>query len=97
MNLPGPVQSFCKEVVAWKTLRHPNVLPLLGVTMTDTQFVMVSEWMGNGNINAFVKAHTNVNRLELVRFSFRPLSSLDLDDCMVAVARRSHQGFDLYA
>ncbi|KAF9643195.1 kinase-like protein [Thelephora ganbajun] len=60
-------RRFCKEVVAWKALRHPNVLPLIGVTMTERQFVMVSEWMKNGNINTFVKAHTDVNRLELLR------------------------------
>ena len=50
----------------WKTLRHPNVLPLIGVTMSETQFVMVSDWMVNGNINDFVKAHPDANRLELV-------------------------------
>ena len=50
----------------WKTLRHPNVLPLLGVTMTGTRFVMVSEWMKNGHINEFVKANINVDRLGLV-------------------------------
>ena len=52
--------------MTWETLRHPNVLSLLGVTMGDEQFAMVSEWMANGNINEFVKAHRNVNRLELV-------------------------------
>ena len=50
----------------WKALRHPNVLPLVGVTMVGRRFVMVSEWMENGNINAFVKAHSDVNRVELV-------------------------------
>ena len=50
----------------WGTLRHPNVLPLFGVTMAENRFVMVSEWMENGNINEFVKAHTDVNRLGLV-------------------------------
>jgi len=66
----APIQRFCKEVVTWKALRHPNVLPLLGVTMTGSRFVMVSEWMENGNINEFLKAHTDANRLELVCFSF---------------------------
>ncbi|KAF9646909.1 kinase-like protein [Thelephora ganbajun] len=66
MNRPCLIQRFCKEVVIWKTLHHPNVLPLIGVTMTEKQFVMVSEWMENGNINMYVKAHTNVNRLELL-------------------------------
>jgi len=50
----------------WKILRHPNVLPLLGVTMSDDYFASVSEWMPNGNINEFVKAHRDVNRFELV-------------------------------
>ena len=52
----------------WSTLCHPNVLPLLGVMMTDTQFSMVSEWMVNGNISGFVKVHPDVDRLELVSF-----------------------------
>jgi hypothetical protein len=56
--------------VTWKTLRHPNVLPLIGVTMSETQFAMISDWMENGNINEFVKAHPGANRLELVGISF---------------------------
>ena len=35
--------------------------------MTKNQFVMVSEWMENGNINQFVKAHADADRLKLVR------------------------------
>jgi serine/threonine protein kinase len=61
-------QRFCKEAVTWRSLRHPNVLPLLGVTMSGKVFAMVSEWMANGNINEFVKAHGDVNRFELVGF-----------------------------
>jgi len=65
------MQRFCKEVMTWKTLRHPNVLPLIGVMMSETQFAMISDWMVNGNINDFVKAHPDANRLELVSSSFR--------------------------
>ena len=57
---------FCKEVVTWNALHHPNVLPLLGVTMGSPRFAMVSEWMANGNINEFVKANKDTNRFELV-------------------------------
>ena len=61
----------------WRSLQHPNVLPLVGVTITETQFAMVSEWMVNGNINDFVKAHPDANRLGLVSFLSKvPLSSL---------------------
>ena len=64
----SPVQRFCKEVVTWKTLRHPNILPLIGVSMSKIQFAMVSDWMENGNINDFVKAHPNADRIELVNY-----------------------------
>jgi serine/threonine protein kinase len=65
----------------WKTLRHPNVLPLLGVTVTENRLVMVSEWMDNGNINEFTAVDTNADRLELVRFflPFEVLTSLMTD------------------
>ena len=50
----------------WRSLRHPNILPLLGATMSETRLVMASEWMTNGNVNEFVKAHVDADRLELV-------------------------------
>ena len=37
--------------------------------MSDTQFAMVSDWMVNGNINDFVNAYPDANRLELVGLS----------------------------
>ena len=55
------------------TLRHPNILPLLGVTMSENRFVMVSEWMAKGNINDFVKADPDTDRFGLVCFSFEVL------------------------
>ena len=36
--------------------------------MGSSQFAMVSEWMANGNINEFIKAHRDANRFELVSF-----------------------------
>ncbi|KAF9646793.1 kinase-like protein [Thelephora ganbajun] len=65
-DLQTVIRRFCKEFVTWKALRHPNLLPLLGVRMTETEFVMVSEWMSNGNINQFVTAHQEANRFELL-------------------------------
>ncbi|KAF9790630.1 kinase-like domain-containing protein [Thelephora terrestris] len=65
-DLRKVVGRFCKEVVLWRFLRHPNILPLLGVLMSDTRFAMVSHWMPNGNINEHVKAHPGLDRLELL-------------------------------
>lgn len=56
--------------MTWKTLRHQNVLPLLGVTMDNNKFAMASEWMVNGNIIQFVKMRWDVNRFELVGFFY---------------------------
>lgn len=66
--------------MAWKALHHPNVLPLLGVIMTENRLAMVSEWMTNGNINQFVMAHQDANRFELVSSPFRLLSSFPVVD-----------------
>ena len=60
--------------MAWKALRHPNVLPLLGATMAEGRFVMVSDWMVNGNIKEFVQSNADADRLKLVRFSSRVLT-----------------------
>ena len=51
----------------WRFLRHSNVLPLMGALMSGNWFAMVSEWMPNGNINQYIKARPEVNRLRLVR------------------------------
>jgi len=61
-------QRFCREVVVWRALNHPNVLPLLGVTVAEDQLVVVSEWMVGGNIVEFVKVNVNADRLKLVSF-----------------------------
>jgi len=55
----------------WKSLRHPNVLPLIGVTTSETRFAMISDWMAGGDINSYVKTHPDANRLGLVGVPFK--------------------------
>jgi len=78
----------------WRSLRHPNILPLLGVTMNETQLVMASEWMMNGNINEFMKAHADADRLGLVstKFSIRPHILFDHRSTLIAERRRWGRG-----
>lgn len=54
----------------WKNLSHPNVLNLIGVpdTLQDGRFSMVSDWMANGNIMAYVRANSG-NHLKLVGYN----------------------------
>ena len=77
----------------WGTLRHPNVLPVVGATMTSNQFMVVSEWMENGNINMFVEAHPDANRMKLVCLSFI-FTRHGL--YVITVACRRRQGVGLY-
>ena len=60
------MQKFCREAVAWGYLKHANILPLLGVTLAEGRFAMVSEWMDNGNITDFIERNPKANRTELV-------------------------------
>jgi hypothetical protein len=66
--------------------------------MSENQFAMVSKWMPNGNINEFVRKHSDANRFELVSFSFRfPSSPPLVDDYVISVVRRCHKRPDFYA
>jgi len=63
-----PSQQFCREVILWNTLAHPNILKLTGVLgdMDKGEFITISELMAHGTIMEFIKKNP-VNRLELVR------------------------------
>ena len=60
-------QSFFEEAVIQKRLRHPSIVPFVGVT-TDP-FQVISEWMPNGNITGFIKKNPDANRISLVSHS----------------------------
>jgi len=45
--------------------------------MTESRFVMVSEWMSKGNINEFLVKEADVDRLGLVRL-FRCIINFSL-------------------
>lgn len=64
------MQGFCKEVVIWKNLSHPNILPFIGAAMVTEpnheKYEIVSEFMENGNIRSFIGQNAGANRLELV-------------------------------
>ena len=59
-------QRFCKEAVIWRHLRHPNILPLIGVAVGHERCLMVSNWMENGTINKFIEKNRDANRMNLV-------------------------------
>ena len=52
----------------WKRLTHPNILSLLGITITPLQ--LISNWMLGGDLPGFIKKHPDADRLKLVRPSY---------------------------
>ena len=63
-------QRLFQEIVIWRRLSHPNVLPVLGVSPKLFPLCVVTEWMVDGNIMDFTAKHPEVNRLRLVRSVF---------------------------
>ena len=66
MGAHNRLQRLCKEVLLWKRLNHPNVLPFYGASMSDNRFCMVSPWMDSGNIIGYSRKNPEANRLRLV-------------------------------
>lgn len=58
------LKAFCQEAVMWKRLADPNILPLLGVTLTPLQ--LISDWMPGGDLPEYIKKHPDADRLDLV-------------------------------
>ena len=55
---------FCKEAVMWKSLKHPNILPLLGATISPSQ--LVSALMPAGDLSKYLQKNPDTNRIGLV-------------------------------
>jgi len=48
----------------WKRLKHPNIVPLLGITITS--FQLISNWMSGGSLPEYIKKHSDADRIRLV-------------------------------
>ena len=89
------VQMFCREVITWKHLSHPNILPLLGVSIsTDTLCLRIlTLWIVNGNVMQYARSNPVANRLQLV--SPLTISSLFISCSSRIIAFQGHVWRDL--
>ena len=55
----------------WKRLTHPNIVHLLGVTLTPLQ--LISDWMSGGDLPEYIEKYPDADRLGLV--GVRPVIS----------------------
>ncbi|KAF9068273.1 kinase-like domain-containing protein [Rhodocollybia butyracea] len=51
------LKALSKEVLLWRQLNHPNILPFLGVNteMFSPSFCIISPWMFNGDIISYAQ------------------------------------------
>ena len=60
-------QKLYGELVLWRRLQHPNIVPVLGVTTeTPLSFEIVCGWMENGSITEYMDEHPQVDCIDLV-------------------------------
>lgn len=63
-------QAYSREAILWSHQAHPNLLPFYGIYHLDDEhgrICLVSPWMDNGDINAYLTEKPHVNRLLLVQ------------------------------
>ena len=58
-------QAFCQEAAIWKRVVHPNVVPLLGITISP-RLQLISDWMSGGDLPGYIMRYPDADRLGLV-------------------------------
>ena len=62
-------QDFHKLAAMSKHLVHPNIVPLLGVTIEP--FELISRWMPGRDLQGYIAGHPATDKLSLVCLSDR--------------------------
>jgi len=65
---PGRVDIY-GEVVVWKRLQHPNIVPFLGVPTKLPPFEIICDWMEKVGL-LILRKHPQEDRIGLVSESF---------------------------
>ncbi|KAJ8080063.1 Rho guanine nucleotide exchange factor [Marasmius tenuissimus] len=65
------LRNYIREAIVWKQLKHPNILPFLGIYYLDDarqDICLISPWMERGNLVQYLKAtpRKSVNHILLV-------------------------------
>ncbi|KAG5635022.1 hypothetical protein H0H81_012681 [Sphagnurus paluster] len=58
-------QSIAREGILWGQLSHPNILPLWGIFRLERQLSLVSPWVNNGHIVAYLEKKPKADRVLL--------------------------------
>ena len=80
-------QTFHQVTVAWKHMTHPNIVPLLGVTLDPPQ--LISDWMPGGDLTEYIAGHPGADRIGLVSDFYASLYETLTPSSAVWCRRRS--------
>ncbi|KAF9781600.1 kinase-like domain-containing protein, partial [Thelephora terrestris] len=81
-SLDDPQENAYREVIIWKNLKHPNILPLLGVDASILPLTTVSECMEYGNLREYLARFPNASRSNLLLDASRGLEYMHGVDCI---------------
>lgn len=61
-------KEFCSEVLVWRQLKHPNILPFIGASteLFSPRFCFISLWMDRGDIMSYLKQNPHHDRFAAV-------------------------------
>jgi len=90
-------RRLCREAVIWKRMSHPNVLPFIGVTLSE-ELSTVSPWMENGNVLNYLGDNHEANPIKLLEESVLGLQYLheigiahgDIQGQSISVSEEGH-------
>ncbi|KAL3658553.1 hypothetical protein V7S43_016437 [Phytophthora oleae] len=65
-NLEEAVKNFRREIWVMHALKHPNIVKLLGASLTQSCYVLIMEYMPNGSLYEYLRDAANFFPHQLV-------------------------------
>ncbi|KAF7378237.1 Kinase-like protein [Mycena sanguinolenta] len=69
-------RRFYREALIWQRLRHPNIVPLIGIDTENfpPSLCLVSPWMKNGTVNAYLRGKEGDERQRTINRLIREIA-----------------------
>ncbi|KAG8681171.1 hypothetical protein FRC11_001476, partial [Ceratobasidium sp. 423] len=80
------LKRAARELDCWSSYQHPNILPVLGFTVSGADLAMVSPWMNNGCVTDYVNRYPDCDRLLLPNVLISDQGMVQVTDFGVSIA-----------